>query len=331
MSEGLYVTLGPKGTIKKHLSTNLGEVQFDEMTIGEELIQFSQRNFAYLSTVILSLYEMLENIYNEPDAYADYKNYMERILAEMESVDVLSGTLTRTMLADLDQEAAINGWDRIYYVRKVITKLGTAISAQDTVLFVLDHLCEKLPIDSAFILAELQQISITQIFTLEAELTAQFLFRSEEDYYLFLLQHFIVSKPNIAKCRFCNRYFLPKTRKKTLYCDRIIKNGKTCKQIAPRLKRKDLSAADHIIGEFDRSKEMMYRRAERTGPDKKPSPIDLTRPAYWAWLQRATDALDSYLAGDLSEEEAWEIIHVPKSKELQDKQKADCETAGSSV
>ena len=41
MREGLYVTLGKKGTIKKHLSTIFGEVQMDDISIGEELIQFS--------------------------------------------------------------------------------------------------------------------------------------------------------------------------------------------------------------------------------------------------------------------------------------------------
>lgn len=324
MREGLYVTLGPKGTIKKHLSTRFGEVPLKETTIAEELIRFSERNFAYLSTVILALYEMLENIYYKPDAYTDYENYMERILAEMESADVFCWTLARTMLADLDQEAILNDWNTLNRVKKVIAKLSAVLSAQETVSFVLDQLCELLPIEHQFILAELHQVSVTKIFTLETELTEQYLFRSEEDYYLFLLQHFIVSKPNIAKCHFCNRYFLPKTRKQTLYCDRMMKNGKTCKQIAPRLKRKELAAADRVIGEFDRSKEMMYRRAERTGPDKKPSPIDLTRPAYWAWLTKATDALDSYLIGELSEEEAIQIIHVPTIQEIRENQAEDC-------
>ena len=38
MREGLYVTLAPNGIIKKHLSTNLGEMPLKETTIAEELI-----------------------------------------------------------------------------------------------------------------------------------------------------------------------------------------------------------------------------------------------------------------------------------------------------
>ena len=45
----------------------------------------------------------------------------------------------------------------------------------------------------------LYQSYITTVFTLEEALDTQYLFRSEDTYYYFLLQHFLVSKPNIPQ------------------------------------------------------------------------------------------------------------------------------------
>lgn len=148
---------------------------------------------------------------------------------------------------------------------------------------------------------------------------------------MFLLQQFIASKPNIAKCQLCGRFFLPKTRKKTLYCDRIIKNEKTCKQIAPRLKHKDLAADDWVVKEFDRIKKMQYVRYRRTGPDKRSSIIDITPPEYWAWLDKATDALDRYLIGEISQYEAFAIFHVPKKQDMTNNKSAEYTLVNSGI
>ena len=101
-----------------------------------------------------------------------------------------------------------------------------------------------------------------------------------------------------------------------MYCDRIIKDGKTCKQLAPRLKRRELAAADYVVREFERCKKMLYVRLQRTGPDKTPSIIDITPSEYWAWLNEATEALNNYLSDRISQEEALAIIHVPKKLEM---------------
>lgn len=52
----------------------------------------------------------------------------------------------------------------------------------------------------------------------------------------------------------------------------------------------------------------MYKRAGDLG--KRPSRKDLSYGEYYEWLEQATDARDRYLAGELSEEQALEIIGV---------------------
>ena len=57
-----------------------------------------------------------------------------------------------------------------------------------------------------------------------------------------------------------------------MYCDRVIRDGKTCKQIAPDLNRKERAAADKVVSEFNRVKDMLVHRLERAQYDKKSSP-----------------------------------------------------------
>ena len=49
--------------------------------------------------------------------------------------------------------------------------------------------------------------------------------------YVFYLMTVLRSNKCITRCQHCWRYFVPKTKKKTDYCDRVWKDGKTCKEL----------------------------------------------------------------------------------------------------
>ena len=143
-------------------------------------------------------------------------------------------------------------------------------------------------------------------------LTTQYHFRSAVDYYHFLLLQFVSDYPAVAWCHCCGRYFIPKTKKKTLYCDRILKDGKTCKEWGPVLKHRQKAAQISVVEEFDRAKRRMYKRYERAEFfNKEPSEKDLSYEEYYQWLDRAARARDDYLAGKLPAEEALKTIQTP--------------------
>lgn len=167
----------------------------------------------------------------------------------------------------------------------------------------------------------LHHMKIPAVFSLDTE--PQLLFRAFDRYYIFLLQQFVAAKVRVAKCQYCGSYFIPKTKRKTLYCDREIRGGKTCKQIAPYENHKRLAAANKVIAEFDRVKGLLFRRMERADCGKKTSLIDLNYEEYYRWLEAATDARDRFLAGEITEEEALQIIHVPTIHELRENNPAD--------
>lgn len=148
------------------------------------------------------------------------------------------------------------------------------------------------------------------IMSANKELTNLYHFRSPASYYCFLLLNFVSRKPTVELCRCCGRFFVPKTKKKTIYCDRILRGGKTCKELGPRLKHKRDAGANKVIEEFDRARQRMYKRFERTRySNQSPTDKSLTDAELYAWTRNATDARDKYLAGEMSEEEALKIIN----------------------
>lgn len=99
--------------------------------------------------------------------------------------------------------------------------------------------------------------------------------------------------------------------------------------MAPRLTYKERTSAIRVASEYNRIKDMLIHRLERTADGKKPSLIDLSRTEYYVWLDAATCARDQYLAGELSEDEAMAIIYVPKKVELLENNSSELTLANS--
>lgn len=320
MREGLYVTLTPEGKIKKHLSTKMGEMPLPDTTVAEELIQFSEKTISLnLETDLQGLWNMVQQIDENPMIYKDFQEVFCAYYQVMGQHDPVHALLTRTKIED---EVSSPSQDTTQMKESLLLSLScmtAANTAQILTKHVLSCLCRGKHIHAKSKHIFLYQSYVTTVFTLEDTLETQYLFRSEDTYYYFLLQHFLVSKPNVARCEYCGRVFLPKTRKKTKYCDRVIRGGKTCKQIAPHMNRKERAANNRVISEFNRVNDMLLHRLDRAEDDKKPSPIDTTREEYYHWLDTATAARDRYLAGALREQEAWKVIHVPTIQEMRAK------------
>ena len=305
MIEGLYVTNSPDGTIKKHLSTKDGEVPFPDRSIAEEVIALSDRDYIFLVIHRKNLLCMINGPDSDPKVIAEVSAVCEKIKQR----NIICSTLAQFEFLDgyhywIPQKD--NGLDRLV---DVTFHFGRAANAWADVCNTLKQLSQNSQID-------IQNLTATYFTVLQYGKPATYIFRSEAQYYYFLLQHLVESKTRICKCQFCGRYFAPRTKHKTLYCDRIVRNGKTCKEIAPYLKRKEKIAANKVLSLFEHAKDTMVHRLDRTDTDKKQSVVDMTYDQYTDWLSSATRARDLYLAGELTEEEAIAIIYVPKKDEM---------------
>ncbi len=316
---GLYVTLLPKGKIKRDLTGPAGEVSLEDTTIQDELILFSELSFGPYAQVVdmirtSAAFLCVDNgsqptpgLVN-PNVYKFIMETVADLVSTLTGESPLHGLLLRTILEDLPADDGTHQ-RRIQISQELVTTLEELMLFQFVVNEVLHDLAEKRPLDPEKC-EGLWELPVTEVLTLDGGLSSRYHFRSAVDYYHFLLLHFVVAKTDVAFCQCCGRYFVPKTKSKTIYCDRILKDGKTCKHWGPILKHKLEAQRNEVIEAFDRAKRKMYKRYERTADGKQePTEKDLSYAEYYEWLDKATEARDAYLAGETSLKKAIGIIN----------------------
>lgn len=316
---GLYVTLENDGCIKRNLITESGEQELPVTTIKDEIIEFSELNFGPYSKAVDIIQEIADSIKVEgkrklsKEARGNYKrlvSVIDILINELKENSLIASLLTGTMIED----AVPIFDDSIVSIEITKTMLPTLLRAiVDFNLFVNDtfyNIYTGNTIDEEGEHYFLSQIMLRQELTFEGEITARYFFRNLPDYYIFLLMQFLSAKPQIVRCECCGKYFVPKTNKATKYCDRVLKDGKTCKELAPSLKHKKMVLTDKVVEAFDRAKRKMYRRYERNDGKIYMSPKGITYDDFYVWNDTATEARDKYLKGELTAEEALKIIEV---------------------
>ena len=247
--------------------------------------------------------------------YGFMVDMMNDLVSAMEKESPLFGTLTRTALEDNLPQDDGTAMHCIRTAREIIHTLTDVIACQFEMNDVLDALCMKGDPSIDTVGEFLRDVRLTEVTGLSNPLAGYYRFRSMEDYYHFLLLRMVEDGNRVARCECCGRFFIPRTRAATKYCDRVIRDGKTCKQVAPALKHQQQAERDKVINAFDRTKRRMYKRYERAlAGNKKHSPKDLSLKDYYAWLDPATRARDDYLAGKLTVEQALAIIGAEPQK-----------------
>ena len=151
------------------------------------------------------------------------------------------------------------------------------------------------------------------LFTSEPNLSQVFFFNNYSDYYVFLFLQFAELQKRVLECPCCGKFFVPQSNRKVVYCDRIIYNGKSCKEIAPKLLRKVKQQDDSVFKEYELAKNRNYKRVgryENADSDSKVMQMEFSQ--YKAWLERAGAAKKLYLQGKVSAEEFRAIIQELK-------------------
>lgn len=319
---GLYVSVSSDGKIKRNLTTRGGEVKIKATTIADEIIEFSELIFGPYAQVVDMLRDMFANAYVEEtseehfgedgvdaEAFAAAMQKVYALLDALVEENILRGTLIRLMLEDAVPPDDGSAWWMIQMGHAITELLSSVMDLQ----FLVNQALHDMQLGNALDLendyAFFAEAEVTQIYSLDKKLTAQSYFRSPVEYYRFLMMHFLATAPHVALCKCCGRYFIPKTKKKTLYCDRVIRNKKTCKELAPALKHKIQAESDAVIQAFDRAKQKMYKRYERAKDSLHKLPKGITYNEFYVWLDRATVARDAYLRSELSAEEAIKIMN----------------------
>ena len=316
---GLYISYNNKGQIRKTIVTAKGETYTENSTIAKELLSFLNMSLAPFTEVAEYLNDISANVeIDDPDhfgevdlvAFQELLKTTVQVIEVFEEENIFHGTLLRTLMEDAvppDDGSAMY----IYQTKlEILKRLDAILQTQHYIELALQMLCEKKEFSIAKDFPMLDSVETVQILSMDKVLRAEYYFRSPCNYYCYLFLMLLNKKPNVARCQCCGDYFIPKTKKVTLYCDRVIKNGKTCKQIAPHLKRRINAENDKVLKAYERTKQKMYTRYERASCSLDPLPHGLSWQEYTNWIDLAGAAKAKYLLGKITTEEALEIIEV---------------------
>ncbi len=131
-------------------------------------------------------------------------------------------------------------------------------------------------------------------------------------YLLELSLYFQQDKERIARCRYCWNYFIPKTKKETIYCDRLF-DGQSCKKRGPNVKRRETADTDAALKTYNDLRNRMFARLERyvqAHENSRDRLIQIDASEYDAWICMAHRARTEYLKGNLSTEEFLHTIDI---------------------
>uniref|UniRef100_UPI00280A82F5 DUF6076 domain-containing protein n=1 Tax=uncultured Blautia sp. TaxID=765821 RepID=UPI00280A82F5 len=101
----------------------------------------------------------------------------------------------------------------------------------------------------------------------------------------------------IKQCENCKKFFIPEKRSDEIYCNRIFKSGKTCKQIGYAIKEKN----DPFKNLFTKARKTQHARIRYNTHIK-----DYKKKHYEPWLKTAQKARDEYRsANDIDGFNKW--------------------------
>lgn len=130
------------------------------------------------------------------------------------------------------------------------------------------------------------------------------------------LQLYFRQSARIARCEYCGDYFIPKTRKQTLYCDRKFGN-RTCKTLGPRALRRIQESKDNALEIYSTLHHRMEARFDRYYNRREEdsfSAYKLDIFQYTEWCDQARKARQQYMEGKITAEEL--VLKIDKYREF---------------
>lgn len=150
-----------------------------------------------------------------------------------------------------------------------------------------------------------------------------YIINSVTEYINILFYIFVSNNPIISVCQNCDKLFVPKTKKLTLYCDRATNEHTTCKQIGAKNKYNDKIEEDPVLKAYQLEKHRIEMYCLRSKQDKYDFFDD-----YYDWLNMFESKIadyknDNYDGNKLIEEikeQAQNFQPYSKGKDYTDKE-----------
>lgn len=311
--QGIHMIIHDNGNLKRVIVDEDKEIELSDENLKDVIINLSEmRHDGYI--ILLKVLEQLSADI-KGDSSEDYikaENFLKLVNNACDVIsenDIVLGYLTKSLVEGTlffsseeplpkQIDYVIQNLNHILFISAELDYILTQMSKGETIDY--DNSCKHTRYN------EVNQTFYRSYDGIQIGYRVQ----SVLEYYVLLIHKFIDLSPTVCRCEACNRFFIPKTKKKTLYCDRVLKTGRTCKEVAPALKHKIESMKNEVINVFDKEKNKMYKRLVRTIDFNSNTEKSLNYTDYYNWLDKATEARDNYVQGNITKEEALKIIKV---------------------
>ena len=321
--KGLYLL--PKGKDKFTLLYCSGEKQetLYSDSYGQEIVDMADIDGDAIQ--ILLSYVIKDNVVNKRFSSARAErifNQNNQVALLIKRIDTTLGLLLETELSKIEKpspndrrgyEEAVALQQKIYkdfesafrnlkYLTSVYADLPCELNEKPGRIFEID----KTILDVTF--SECYYSDSEKLTETDLALTRYYYFDSAANYLRFLLLQLIKCNPNICLCQNCNRLFMTKTKKRTLYCDRVQPDSqKKCNEIGPK-KRAELQSTLFGFEDYDKAVERNYQRAKRT-TEFYVKDIKLEWDDYYNWLDKVQQAKKQWMNEEISDEDFLSIVH----------------------
>lgn len=321
---GIYLSVDGDNAVRVIVG-NGTKIQTDKVKISEELIGELEYNMSHYETVVEHISEKTEPLdgigeYSEDQVTSVFNTALDLADAVREN-DLTSGVLLRAAINKL-----LNTKDdgtAMFFLLSMNNVVEAIREPMSTQYILYKYLKSRSEFDTheewlrTNILPEGYffrrdypcEIINYDLFTNEPKLSQVFFFDNYTDYFVFLFLKFAEQQRRVLECPCCGKLFVPKSNRAEVYCDRVLIDGKTCKQIAPKLARKLKQRNDPLLEEYEKAKNRNYKRVERyENANGNSSVMRLTFNEYKAWLDKASEMKRLYLQGMVSAEELMAAI-----------------------
>ena len=321
---GIYLSVDGDDAVRVIIENNI-KIQTDKVKISEELIGELEYNMSHYETVVEHISEKTEPLdgigeYSDDQVTSVFNTALDLADAVREN-DLTSGVLLRAAINKL-LDAKDDGTAMFFLLsmNNVVKAIREPMSTQYILYKYLKSRSEFdtheewlqtniLPEGYFFRRDYPCEIINYDLFTNEPKLSQVFFFDNYTDYFVFLFLKFAEQQRRVLECPCCGKLFVPKSNRAEMYCDRVLIDGKTCKQIAPKLARKLKQRNDPLLEEYEKAKNRNYKRVERyENADGNSSVMRLTFNEYKSWLDKASEMKRLYLQGKVSADEMRKII-----------------------
>ncbi|MGN1124471.1 MAG: DUF6076 domain-containing protein [Eubacterium sp.] len=270
-----------------------------ESTVNDEIFKMIEADLSFISRGRKRLSKIYNKVKQNNADYFTYRQFFVEAKKIVNDIKKYSQPISAILLCLIQRlEEQTQGQINIDDMDKIWYEIETVIYMQFNFKKDLTHLSYiQLINENRKVVAMYDRdlnLNLQTIFEYKDKASKEYLLLdSIADYYNALFYNYVISNPMIAQCKYCDKYFVPKTKKVTLYCDRVNSKGKTCKVLGAKLTYHKNIKSDPVLDLYHKEKHRIEMYCTRSKLDSYDFFYD-----YYNWVEMFEPKVAEYKNGN---------------------------------